>query len=140
MHQIKNMAEEKDLWEEELDELKAAAQAVVDMVDPPEEGTEQVKTLLERLRGAPQKIVKYLSDNTRQYVSHVLGLVKSYWPQANLTPVEGMAIECTDQKFANLVEKVKPVADMIVDSLEQEGAKPYPVELICEVYVCSDTF
>jgi len=50
MHQIKNMAEEKDLWEEELDELKAAAQAVVDMVDPPEEGTEQVKTLLERLR------------------------------------------------------------------------------------------
>jgi len=104
MHQIKNMAEEKDLWEEELDELKAAAQAVVDMVDPPEEGTEQVKTLLERLRGAPQKIVKYLSDNTRQYVSHVLGLVKSYWPQANLTPVEGMAIECTDQKFANLGE------------------------------------
>lgn len=71
--QIKKMAEEKELQEKELDELKAAAQAVIDMVDPPEEGIAQSKTLLERLQGAPQKIIKYLSDTSRQYVSHVLG-------------------------------------------------------------------
>ena len=78
MTQIKDMAEEKDLRKKELDDLKAAAQAVIDMVDPTEEGDVQGKTLLERLQGAPQKIIKYLSDTSRQYVSHVLGLVKSY--------------------------------------------------------------
>ena len=41
------MAEEKDLREKELGELKAAAQAAVDMVDPPEESTHVDKTSLE---------------------------------------------------------------------------------------------
>jgi len=77
------MAEEKDLQEKELGELKAAGQAIIDMVDPSEEGAVQDKTLLENLQGAPQKIVKYLSNTSRQYVSHVLDLVKSYWPKAN---------------------------------------------------------
>jgi len=49
--------EEKDLRDKELDKPKAVAQAIVDMVDPPENGVGQAKTLLERLQGAPQKIV-----------------------------------------------------------------------------------
>jgi len=40
MQQIKNLAAERDLYKKELDELKIAAQAVVDMVDLSEEGTE----------------------------------------------------------------------------------------------------
>jgi len=115
------MAEEKDLREKELGELKAAAQAVVDMVDPPEESTHVDKTSLERLQGAPQKIMRYLSDITRGYVSHVLGLVKYYWPKANLVPLgEGISIDCSEEKFTALVEEVKPIADRIVDTLEQE--------------------
>jgi len=97
LQQIKNMAEEKDLREKDLGELRAAAQAVVDMVDPPKESTQVDKTLLEQLQGAPQNIMRYLSDTTREYVSHVLGLVKSYWPLANLIPLgEGMTQECTE--------------------------------------------
>ena len=51
--------------------------ALVNMADLPEDGTEMTKTLVERLREAPQKIVRYLSDNTKLYVAHVLGLFKS---------------------------------------------------------------
>jgi len=37
----------------------------------------------------------------------------------NLTPLgDGMSIECTEEKFADLVEEVKPIPDRIVDSLE----------------------
>jgi len=55
-----------------------------------------------------------------QAVSHVLGLVKSYWPEANLKPLgEGMPLECDEEKFATLVEEVKHVADKIVDALEK---------------------
>ena len=119
--QIKKLAEEKELREKELDELKATAQAIIDMVDPPEEEAAQGKILLERLQGAPQKIVKYLSDTSRQYVSHVLGLVKFYWPKANLIPLgEGMSVECTEERFADLMEEMKPIADRIVDVLELE--------------------
>ena len=120
------MAEEKDICEKELGELEAAAHADVDMVDPPEEGTQEDRTQVERLQGTPQKIMRYLSDTTREYVSHVLGLVKSYWPLANLIPLgEGMTEECTEEKIAILVEEVKPVANRIVDILEQEpSAEP----------------
>ena len=55
-----------------------------------------------------------------------MGLVKSYWLQANLVPLgEGMAIEWIEEKFADLVEEVKPVADKIVGSLEQEPGAEY---------------
>jgi len=102
-------------------ELKMAAQILVHMVDPPEEGAEDTKTLVERLREAPHKIVEYHSDNAKQYVAHVLGLVKSYWPQAKLAPLgEGMAEECSEEDFAKFQEEAKPVAKKIVESLEQD--------------------
>jgi hypothetical protein len=47
------MAAEKELKDKELEELKGAAQVVVDMVDPPEEGLINKRMLLERLREAP---------------------------------------------------------------------------------------
>jgi len=57
---------------------------------------------------------------TKQYVGHVLGLVKSYWPTVNLTPLgEGMATECTDEKFTEYVEEVKQSIEKVVESLEQ---------------------
>jgi hypothetical protein len=54
-------------------------------------------------------------------VEHVLGLVKSYWPKANLEPLaSGMFTKCMEDKFRELVEEVKPVAQRLVDSLDQE--------------------
>jgi len=59
---------------------------------------------------------------TKQYVAHVLGLVKPYWPVANLIPLgEGMAAECTEEKFAEYLEEVNPIAEKVIKSLEQEA-------------------
>ena len=70
------------------------------MVDPVEEGAIKGKTLVERQHEAPQKIVGYLTETSKQYIMHVLGLAKSYWPQARLTPLgDGMAQECTEDRF-----------------------------------------
>jgi hypothetical protein len=77
--------------------------------------------LLERLREAPQKISGYISETTKTYVARILGLVKSYWPKANLNPmVDGMSTDCSEEKFLEYVEDVKPVAQKLIDSLEQE--------------------
>jgi predicted LPLAT superfamily acyltransferase len=75
MTQIKDMATEKELKGKELEELKGAAQVVVDMVDPPEDGVINERTLLERHRDAPQKISGYISETTKTYIVHILGLV-----------------------------------------------------------------
>jgi hypothetical protein len=69
-----NTAEE-ELKKKELEKLKNAAQVVVDMVDPPEEGVVSDKTLLEGLCKTPQKITSFVSETTRTYVEHVIGLV-----------------------------------------------------------------
>jgi hypothetical protein len=48
----------------------------------------------------PQKIVSYVSETTRAYIAHVLRLVKSFWPKANVEPLaNGMAADCSEEKF-----------------------------------------
>jgi hypothetical protein len=79
MEQIQKMAAEAELKSKELEELRTGVQVIVDVVDPPEEGIDISKTLLQHLREAPQKITGYISETTKTYVAHVLGLVKSYW-------------------------------------------------------------
>jgi hypothetical protein len=58
------------------------------MVDPLEEGEVGEQPLLERLLGAPQKVVKFLTEAPVACVSHALAFVKSFWPEA---PLEAFA-------------------------------------------------
>jgi hypothetical protein len=92
MQQIKSMFEEKELRQKQLEELQEVAHVAINMVDPPEEGVVDNRTLLERLHEAPQKIAGYVNKTSKTYMADVLGLVKSFWPKANLEPLaEGMA-------------------------------------------------
>ena len=54
MQKIKDLAAERDAQAKGLADLKMAAQAVVDMVDPVEDGAAGEKSLMERLLGAPR--------------------------------------------------------------------------------------
>ena len=117
MKQIKDLAADRDLKAKQLADLEAAAQVIVEMV---EEGESGDKTLVKRLHEAPQKITSFLSDTSKQYLAHALGLVKSFWPAANLALIgDGLAEGCSDDKFTEYVEEVKSVADKIMCSLEQ---------------------
>ena len=78
LQQVKDLSESNTALQQELDELKIVAKVVVDMVEIPEEDAEAPLALVEQLRKVPQGIMKNLSETTRQYVSHILGLVKSY--------------------------------------------------------------
>ena len=73
MKQIKVLAADRDLKAKQLADLEAAAQVIVEMV---EEGEAGDKSLVERLHEAPQKITSFLSDTSKQYLAHALGLVK----------------------------------------------------------------
>jgi hypothetical protein len=54
------------------------------MVDPPEEGKAGPRPLLERLREAPKKLLKFLSEAPVACVSNALAYVKSFMPNMQL--------------------------------------------------------
>ena len=71
----------------------------MDMVDS-EEGSSSSKSLVECLEGAPKKIFDVMTATSKNYLTHMIGVVKSYWPHHNLAPIaKGIAADCSDDKF-----------------------------------------
>ena len=78
LQQVKSLSDSNTALQLELNKLKVAAQAVVDMVDIAEDDAEEPLSLVDKLRRVPKGVMRYISVTTHQYVSHVVGLVKSY--------------------------------------------------------------
>ena len=71
-------------------------------------------------RKVPEAFERYVSATTRQYVGHVLGLVKSYWPSTRLHALgKGAKADCTDEQFRQYVEETSVVANQLVESLNK---------------------
>ena len=123
LQQLKDLSKSWDLMQrelEELRELKDAAQAVANIVELPEGNEDESLTLVERLRKVPECFERYVSTTTRQYVGHVLGLVKSYWPRTPLDPLgEGAKADCSDDQFGQYLEETSTIADKIVETLNK---------------------
>ena len=53
---------------------------------------------MERLEEAPQKIFDVMMATSKNYLTHMIGVVKSYLPQFNLAPIaKGIAPSCSDE-------------------------------------------
>ena len=85
------------------------------------EGNEDVPfSLAGKLCKVPEAFERYVSTTTRQYVGHVLGLVKSYWPSTPLDALgKGARFDCTDDQFNQYLQETSMVADQIVESLNK---------------------
>jgi hypothetical protein len=95
---------------EELEDLRGAARELVDVVDPPEEGEANPRPLLECLREAPKKVMKFLSEAPVTCVNNALAIVKSFLPSAQLEIfAQGMAADCTEEQFDKYLLEAQPV-------------------------------
>ena len=116
MKQTRDLSADRDQKAQQLADLEVAAQVVVDMVEDEEAGG---KSLLERLREAPQRLSSFFSDTSREYLAHALGLVKSFLPSANLSPIgEGVAVGYSEEQFSEYVAEMNPIADKVISGLE----------------------
>jgi len=116
MKQIRDFAADRDQKAQQLADLEAAAQVVVDMVEDEEAGG---KSLRDRLREAPQRLSSFFSDTSRDYLAHALGLVKSFLPSVNLSFIgDGVAVGCSEERFSEYVAEMKPIADKVISGLE----------------------
>jgi len=70
-------------------------------MDIPERDEDEPLSLAGKLRKIPGSFERYVSTTIRQYVGHVLGLVKSYWPS---TPLDALGKDaksyCTADQFS----------------------------------------
>jgi hypothetical protein len=106
LQQIKTLGEEKEQRQKELEDLRGAAKKLVDIVDPQDDREAGERPLLEQLLGAPQKVVKFLTEAPVACVSHALAFVKSFWPEAQLETFEqGVATECTEEQFNKYLQE-----------------------------------
>jgi hypothetical protein len=111
LQQIKMLGQEKEQRQKELEDLK-----VVEVVDPLEDGTADGRSLLERLHGASQKVLNFIAEASTTYVSHVLGLVKSFWPKARLEVLaQGVVADCSEEQFNEYLLEARTVAEKIVE-------------------------
>jgi hypothetical protein len=128
LQQIKALSEKDEQRQKELEnhrgaaqeqvDLRGAAQGLMDMVDPPEEGEANPRPLLERLREAPKKVLKFLTKAPVACVGNALAIVKSFLPDARLEIfAQGMAADCTEDQFDQYLQEVQPVSEQIVQSL-----------------------
>jgi ABC-type transporter Mla subunit MlaD len=121
LQQIKTLGEEKEQRQKELEDLKRAAQKLVDMVDPQEGGKADERPLLERLLRVPQKVLSFLTEAPIACVSHALSFVKSFWPEALLEAfAQGVAAECSEEQFNEYLQEAQPVAEKIAKSVLQD--------------------
>jgi hypothetical protein len=121
LQQIKTPGEKDEQRQKELEDLRGAARGLVDMVDPPEEGEASPWLLLEQLREAPKKVLKFFSEAPVTCVSNTLAIVKSFLPDARLEIfAQGMAADCTEEQFDEYLREAQPVAEQIVQSVLQD--------------------
>ena len=121
--ELETLSESRDLIQrklEELREVRDAAQDGAGLVEIPEGNEDEPLTLAGKLRKVPECFERYVSTTTRQYMGHVLGLVKSYWPSTRLDALgKGAKADCTEEQFSQYLEETSVVANQIVESLNK---------------------
>ena len=115
LQQLKTSSESRDSMQWELVELRDvrdAALEVAEAMDIPVRDENEPLILVGRLRKVPGASERFVSTITRQYVGHVLGLMKSYWPSTRLDALgRGAKADCTEDQFCQYLAKTSGVTD-----------------------------
>ena len=97
----------------------AAAQALVDVIDSEEESSNS-KSLMEHLEEAPQKIFDVMTATSKNYLTHMIGVVESYLPHFNLAPIAtGISPTCSDEKFRDYCKESEVIAEEILNNMAE---------------------
>ena len=85
-----------------------------------EEGSSDSKSLVKRLEEAPKKIFDVMTATSKNYLTHMIGVVKSYLSQFNLAPIaKGIAPDCSDEKFQDYCKESEVIAEEILKNLAE---------------------
>ena len=84
------------------------------------EGSTNSKSLVERLEEALKKIFDVMMATSKNYLTHMIGVVKSYLPQFNLAPIaKGIAPNCFDEKLQDYCKELEVIAEEILKNMAE---------------------
>ena len=91
----------------------------MDMVDFVE-GSSNSKSLVQCLEEAPKKIFNVMTGTSKNYLTHMIGVVKSYLPHFNIAPIaKGIALTCSDEKFRDYCKESEVIAEEILKNMAE---------------------
>jgi hypothetical protein len=74
--------------------------------------------LVDWLREAPGRLVTYVKHLAKSIPNQVLAYMKSYFPKPSVdVVVGGLAANCTDEQYAELLEQMVPIAEQVAEKL-----------------------
>jgi hypothetical protein len=104
------------LWGQ-LKELEEAVLPIARLLVP-HPGGPKIAPLVDQLREAPRRLVTYVKHLAKSIPNQVLAFMKSYFPKAPVDVVAGgLAANCTDEQYAELLEQMAPIAEQVVEKL-----------------------
>ena len=91
----------------------------MDVIDSEEESSNN-KSLVEHLEEAPQKIFDVMTATSKNYLTHMIGVVKSYLPHFNLALIaKGIALNCSDEQFRDYCKESEVIVEEILKNMAE---------------------
>ena len=91
----------------------------MDVVDSEEESSNST-SLVEHLEEDPQNIFDVMMAISKNYLTHMIGVVKSYLPHFNLAPIaKGIAPTCSDEKFRDYCKESEVIVEEILKNMAE---------------------
>lgn len=116
MINIRGNARTVERLERDLQELTSAAQDVVNVIAPLEDGADP-RSLVKRLRVAPGRVAELCKIVCKQ----VLAVVKSYYLRADLLAAgDGIARDYTEDAYVQYLEEAEPIAVKMTEFITLE--------------------
>jgi hypothetical protein len=84
----------------------------------PHPGGPKIAPLVDQLREAPRRLTTYIKHLAKSIPNQILAYMKSYFPKAPVDVVAGgLAANCTDEQYAELLEQMASVAEQVTEKL-----------------------
>jgi septal ring factor EnvC (AmiA/AmiB activator) len=100
-----------------LKELEEAVLPIAMLVVPHHSGP-KIAPLVDRLKEAPSRLATYVKHLAKSIPNQLLAFMNSYFPKAPVDVVAGgLAANCTDEQYAELLEQMAPIAEQVADKL-----------------------
>jgi hypothetical protein len=108
---LQKLNEDCEKLRAQMKELEEVALPIARLLVPHPGGPKKAP-LVDRLRVAPSCLATYVKHLPNSIPNQILAYMKSYFPKAPVDVVAGgLAANCTDEQYAELLEQMAPIAE-----------------------------
>jgi hypothetical protein len=114
---LQKLNEDSERLRGQLKELEEATLPIARLLVP-HLGGPKIAPLVDRLTEAPGCLATYVKHLAKSISNQVLAFMKSYFPKAPVdVVVGGLAANCTNEQYAELLEQLAPIAEQVAEKL-----------------------